>query len=76
MDISKAEQVEQAYNAAARENLYSRDCYARAVHTAWAQGGIEIYYSGMTESCVSKVIFEFDDLSRAQVAYGGVFVIC
>ena len=76
MNISKAEQIEQVYNDALRDNLYSKHCYARAINAAVALGGIEIAVSNMTESCASKVIFEFDDLSRAEVKYGGVFVIC
>ena len=74
--ITKAEQVEQAYDAALRDNLYSKGCYALAINAAVALGGIEIDTRNMTESCTSKVTFEFDDLSRAQVKYGGVFVIC
>ena len=73
---SKAEQIEQVYNTAVQDKLYSRQCYALAVQTAWKLGGVEVAVSGMTEDCVSKVTFEFDDLSRAQVQYSGVFVIC
>ena len=76
MNITKAEQVEQAYDAALRDNLYSKGCYALAINAAVTLGGIEIDNSNITESCTSKVTFEFDDLSRAQVKYGGVFVIC
>ena len=76
MNISKAEQVEQAYAAALMDNLYSKGCYELAIDAAVALGGIEIAVLNITESCTSKVTFEFDDLSRAQVKYGGVFVIC
>ena len=76
MNINKAEQVAQTYDAALRDNLYSRCCYALAIDAAVTLGGIEIDYSNITESCTSKVTFEFDDKSRAQVKYGGVFVIC
>ena len=76
MNISKAEQVQQVYDAALRDNLYSKGCYALAIDAAVTLGGIEIDNSNITESCTSKVTFEFDDLSRAQVKYGGVFVIC
>lgn len=72
---TKAEQVEQAYDAALRDNLYSKGCYAIAIDAAVTIGGIEIDNIKMTESCASKVTFEFDDLSRAQVKYGGVYVI-
>ena len=76
MNITKAKQVEQVYDAALRDNLYSKDCYALAIDVAVTLGGNEIDNSNITESCTSKVTFEFGDLSRAQVTYGGVFVIC
>ena len=76
LNISKAEQVAQTYDAALMDNLYSKGCYALAIAAAVAIGGIEIENISMTESCTSKVTFEFNDLSRAQVKYGGVFVIC
>ena len=70
--ITKAEQVAQTYDDAARHNLPSKGCYELAIEAAGTLGGIEIDYSKMTESCASKVTFEFDDKSRAQVKYGGV----
>lgn len=73
---TKAMDVQQAYDAALRDNLYSKGCYALAINAAVALGGIEIDTRNITESCTSKVTFEFGDLSRAQVTYGGVFVIC
>ena len=73
---TKAEQVKQACDAAVQENLYCRDCYRVAIDTAVTLGGIEIENSPMTETSASKVIFEFDDLSRAQVRYSSVLVIC
>ena len=76
MNISKAEQVAQTYDAALRDNLYSKGCYALAIDAAVTLGGIEIDNIHITELCTSKVTFEFDDLSIAQVKYGGVFVIC
>ena len=76
MNINKAEQVQQVYDAALLDNLYSKDCYAAAMEAAEALGGNEIDNSNMTDSHTSKVTFEFGDLSRAQVTYGGVFVIC
>ena len=72
---TKAEQVAQAYDAALRDNLYSKGCYALAIDAAHELGGIEIDNSTITELCTSKVTFEFDDLSTAEVKYGGVFVI-
>ena len=76
MNITKAAQVEQVYDAALRDNLYSKDCYAAAMEAAEALGGNEIDNSNMTDSHTSKITFEFGDLSIAQVTYGGVFVIC
>ena len=76
MNITKAEQVAQTYDAALRDNLYSKGCYALAIDAAVTLGGIEIDNIHITELCTSKVTFEFDDLSIAQVKYGGVFVIC
>ena len=70
--ITKAEQVAQTYDDALRDNLPSKGCYELAIEAAGTLGGIEIDYSNMTESCTSKVTFEFDDKSRAQVKYGGV----
>ena len=75
LNISKAEQVAQTYDAALMDNLYSKGCYAAAIAAAHELGGIEIDNSSMTESCTSKVTFEFDDLSRAQVKYGGVWCL-
>ena len=34
MNITKAQQVEQVYDAALRDNLYSKDCYALAIDVA------------------------------------------
>ena len=73
---SKAEQVAQACDAAYRDNLYCRDCYRAAIDAAVTLGGIIIENSPMTETSASRVTFEFDDLSRAQIKYGSVFVIC
>ena len=75
MNISKAELVKQACDAAQQENLYSKDCHARAINAAVALGGIEILTINTTETCTSKVIFEFDDCSRVLVKYGIVSVI-
>ena len=75
MSVSKAEQLAQVYDAALRDNLDSKDCYARAIDIAVTLGGNEIDNSNITESCTSEVTFEFGDLSRAQICYGGVYVI-
>ena len=76
MNITKAEQVEQAYDAALRDNLYSKDCYAAAINPAVALGGIEMATINMSETCASKISYDFDDLSKVQIKYGSVFVIC
>ena len=76
MNITKAEQVAQAYNEALRGNLSSRGCYHCAIAAVRALGGIKIATINMTETSASKVIFEFDDKSRAQIRHGSVLVIC
>ena len=76
---TKAEDVEQAYDAANwEEGIHSEGCYALAVAAAHELGGIEIYNSNDYNSSWSFAptrTFEFDDLSMAQVTYGGVFII-
>ena len=76
---TKAEDVAEAYDAAAwDDNIHSEGCYALAVAAAHELGGIEIYNSNDGNSTISFAptrTFEFDDLSSAQVTYGGVFVI-
>ena len=75
---SKAQEVEQAYDAAQYENCSSEGCYSAAIATAHELGGIEIYNSNdgnRSWSFAPTITFEFDDLSSAQVTYGGVFVI-
>lgn len=77
--ITKAMQVENAYDEAAFEhNTHSEGCYALAVDAAQNLGGIEIYNSNDNHNSWSYAptrTFEFDDLSSVQVTYGGVFVI-
>ena len=74
---TKAMNVEQAYDDAAwGHNIHSEGCYALAVDAAQNLGGIEIYNSNDNNSSWSFAptrTFEFDDLSTAQVTYGGVF---
>ena len=75
--ITKAMQVENAYDEAAFEhNTHSEGCYALAVDAAHNLGGIEIYNSNDNNSSWSFAptrTFEFDDSSTAYVTYGGVF---
>ena len=75
--ITKAMQVENAYDEAAFEhNTHSEGCYALAVDAAQNLGGIEIYNSNDNNSSWSFAptrTFEFDDSSTAYVTYGGVF---
>ena len=77
MNINKAEKVEAAYDDACwLENFSSEGCYREAVDTALELGGIEIHNSNdgnSTWSFAPTRTFEFDDLSTAQVTYGGVF---
>lgn len=79
MNITKAMEVEQAYDDACWfANFSSEGCYREAVDTALELGGIEIANSNDGNSSWSFAptrTFEFDDASSAQVTYGGVFVI-
>ena len=78
MNINKAEKVEQAYDDACWfENFSSEGCYREAVDTALELGGIEIYNSNdgnSSKSFAPTITFKFDDLSTAQVTYGGVWL--
>ena len=77
MNITKAEQVEQAYDAAQYENCSSEGCYSLAIAAAHELGGIEVYNSNDGNHTISFAptrTFKFDDLSSAQVTYGGVYV--
>ena len=77
--ITKAMDVEQAYDAAHLDNISSEGCYSRAVAAAWELGGIEVYNSNddgnRTYSFAPTRDFEFDDGSSVQVTYGGVWNI-
>ena len=78
--ITKAMDVQQAYDAAHSDNISSEGCYSRAVASAWALGGIEVYNSNddgnnSSWSFAPTRTFEFDDASSVQVTYGGAFVI-
>ena len=77
MNITKAMQVENAYDEAAFEhNTHSEGCYALAVDAAQNLGGVETSNSNDNNSSWSFAptrTFEFDDLSTAYVTYGGVF---
>ena len=78
MNITKAQQVEMAYDDACWfGNFSSEGCYREAVDTAHELGGIEIANSNEGNSSWSFAptrTFEFDDLSTAQVTYGGVWL--
>ena len=78
MNINKAEKVEQAYDDACWfENFSSEGCYREAVDTAHELGGIEIANSNdgsSSKSFAPTITFKFDDLSTAQVTYGGVWL--
>lgn len=75
MNITKAQEVEQAYDAAAYDNCSSEGCYRVAVATARVLGGIEIANSNDGNHTISFAptrTFKFDDSSSAYVSYGGV----
>ena len=76
---TKAEDVAEAYDAAAFDNCHSEGCYSLAVAAAQFLGGLETYNSNDGQSSgisfAPTRTFEFDDASSAQVCYGGVFVI-
>ena len=77
MNITKAQEVEQAYDAA-YDNCSSEGCYKVAVATARVLDGIEIYNSNSnngSKSFAPTVEFEFNDASSVQITYGGVFLI-
>ena len=78
MKMNKAEQVEQAYDDACWfANFSSEGCYREAVDTAHELGGIEIANSNdgnSSKSFAPTITFKFDDLSTAQVTYGGVWL--
>ena len=78
--MNKAETVEQAYyDACSLVNFFSTEgCYRVAIDTAHELGGIEVYNSNDGNNSWSFApirTFEFDDLSRAQIEYDGVFIM-
>ena len=78
--MNKAENVEQAYDAAHWDNIPSEGCYSRAVAAAWKLSGVEVYNSNddgnnKTYSFAPTRTFEFDDSSSVQVTYGGAYVV-
>ena len=76
---TKAEDTAEAYYAAAYNNCHSEGCYGLAVATARELGGLETYNSNEGKSSgisfAPTRTFEFDDKSKVQVTYGGVFVL-
>ena len=75
---TKAEDVAEAYAAAQWDNIHSEGCYALAIAAAHELGGVEIANSNDGNSTISFAptrTFEFDDSSKAQITYGGVYVI-
>ena len=74
---TKAQDVAEAYDAAAFDNCHSEGCYSLAVHAAWELGGVEVQNAnddGSTSYAPSRT-FEFDDKSSAYIMCGGVYVI-
>ena len=77
-ETTKAQDVAEAYDAAAFDNCHSEGCYSLAVAAAHEFGGVEIYnsnYYNHTISFAPTRTFEFDDSSIVQITYGGVFII-
>ena len=75
---TKAQDVAEAYDAAAFDNCHSEGCYALAIAAAHEFGGVEIYNSNdghRTISFAPSRTFEFDDKSSAYIMCGGVYVI-
>ena len=75
---TKAEDVAEAYDAAAWDNCHSEGCYSSAVATAHELGGVETYNSNNDNRTISFAptrTFEFDNNSSTQITYNGVFVI-
>ncbi len=78
MSWTKAEYIEWAYDDAAYGDMPSEGCYALAVAAANELGGIEVANSNdgnSSKSFAPTRTFEFDDASKVQITYGGVFII-
>ena len=78
MNITKAMDVEQAYDAAQWDNTSSEGCYSLAIAAAHEFGGVEVANSNDGNSSISFApsrTFEFDDSSSVYITYGGVDVI-
>ena len=76
--FTKAQEVEQAYDAAQWDNISSEGCYSLAIAAAHTLGGIEIAnsnYGNRAYSFAPTITFVFDDSSRAYVSYGGAYAI-
>ena len=75
---TKAQDVEQVYDAAQYEDCSSEGCYALAVDAAHKLGGIEVYNSNdenRSWSFAPTRAFDFDDSSSVSITYGGVYVL-
>ncbi len=78
MSWTKAEYIEWAYDDAAYDDIPSEGCYALAVAAAHELGGIEVANSNdgnSSKSLAPTRTFKFDDESKVQITYGGVFII-
>ena len=77
--MNKAEKVEQVYDDAMwDDNIHSEGCYALAISAAHELGGIEVANSNdgnSSKSLAPTKTFKFDDTSKVQIKYGGVFII-
>ena len=78
-EMTKAMDVAQAYDDVAwYDNISSEGCYSRAIAAAHELGGIEVANSNdgnSSKSFAPTRTFEFDDASKVQITYGGVFII-
>ena len=75
---TKAEDVSEAYYAAACNNCHSEGCYSLAIAAAHELGGIEVYNSNTGNSTIRlapTLTFEFDDSSSVYIMYSGVCVM-
>ena len=78
MNLTKAQEVEQAFDDAWDNGSSSDDCYILAVAAAHQLGGIEVYNSNTGNSTIRlapTLTFEFDDSSSVYIMYSGVCVM-
>ena len=75
-NMTKAQQVQAEYESAQDEQHRSGTCYSYAVGVAKHLGGVETFNSNDGERFRSDYpirTFKFDDESKAEITYGGVW---